>query len=272
MHYSMIPAPAALQKYIKHFWVLEGNVAAPQTPSSFRTLADGTPGFIFQNRDRGTLYQFDKKLPGTFLYGQATRAASIQIEGDFDTVGIFFQPYGLKAIFGIDAGELTDDCQEFNPYQAAMNDSLAGILQAATSREVRIHRLISYIEEQIVRQRKKQDAAIMYAAEKIWMLKGNIDLHELRAELFLTERSFERKFKQYIGLPPKMFARIAKFQSSLHYLRTANFDKLSDIAYLHDYTDQSHFIRNFKEFAGCSPLQLQQLQETVMDSSVTGTL
>lgn len=267
MQYIQIPAPAELQQYIRHFWVLEGDATAPV--KSFRTLADGTPGFIFQNKEKGILYQFDKQLPASFLYGQATKAATIHIDGQFDTIGIFFQPYGLKAVFGIDAHELTDDCTELNPYFSALGDLLSAVLQREENTEMRIRKLVAFISEQVRQQSRNQDSTIIYAAQQIWKCNGNLDLADLRSNLFLTERSFERKFKQYIGLSPKLFSRIVKFQSSLQSLRTASFDKLSDIAYRHEYADQSHFIRNFKEFAGCSPLQLQQLRERVMDNSVT---
>lgn len=267
MQYLQIPPPAELQPYIRHFWVLEGDTTSQVR--SFRTLADGTPGFIFQNKEKGILYQFDKQLPASFLYGQATKAAAIHIDGEFDTIGIFFQPYGLKAIFGIDAQELTDDCMELNPYFSAVGDMLSAVLQREPTTEMRIRKLVAFISEQASRQARNQDSAIIYAAQQIWKHNGNLELADLRSELFLTERSFERKFKQYVGLSPKLFSRIVKFQSSLQSLRTASFEKLSDIAYRHQYADQSHFIRNFREFAGCSPLQLQQLREKVMDSSVT---
>lgn len=61
-----------------------------------------------------------------------------------------------------------------------------------------------------------------------------------------------------IGISPKLFARISRFQESLYQLRAGKYDKLSDVAYENEYFDQSYFIRVFKEFTGFSPLQFKK--------------
>ncbi|MNV73647.1 HTH-type transcriptional activator RhaS [compost metagenome] len=96
--------------------------------------------------------------------------------------------------------------------------------------------------------------------------KGLASLKGLQNQLQLSERSFERKFKQHVGVTPKMFSRICGFQASLSQLKKNEYDKLSDIAYGNGYSDQSHFIRTFKEFAGFSPYQYQKQADKVADN------
>jgi AraC-like DNA-binding protein len=69
-----------------------------------------------------------------------------------------------------------------------------------------------------------------------------------------------------VGISPKLFSRICRFQATLQQLRTNGFDKLSDIAFEHNYADQSHFIRSFKEFAGVSPFQYQKQFEEIAEN------
>ena len=76
--------------------------------------------------------------------------------------------------------------------------------------------------------------------------------------MHLSERSFERKFKSQVGISAKLFSRICRFQSSFQQFINEDFNTLTDIAFEHTYSDQSHFIRSFKEFAGLSPLQFQK--------------
>ncbi|UOQ68039.1 helix-turn-helix domain-containing protein [Hymenobacter volaticus] len=86
----------------------------------------------------------------------------------------------------------------------------------------------------------------------------------MQESLHMSERSFQRKFKQHVGIPPKLFSRICRFQVSLNQLRNHQYHKLSDVAFENDYADQSHYIRSFQEFAGCSPYQYQrQVNELV---------
>nr|ELA7361934.1 helix-turn-helix transcriptional regulator [Elizabethkingia anophelis] len=74
----------------------------------------------------------------------------------------------------------------------------------------------------------------------------------------------ERYFKQHIGISPNLYTRINRFQLALENIRQTQFDKLTDIAYQCNYYDQSHFIREFKEFSGTSPKRfLRQANEQV---------
>jgi AraC-like DNA-binding protein len=85
--------------------------------------------------------------------------------------------------------------------------------------------------------------------------KGCVSLFKIQTDLNLSERTFERRFEQQVGLSPRLLASISQFQTSLQQLKEGKFTKLSDIAYDNGYADQSHFIRSFKKFTNLSPLQ-----------------
>ncbi len=76
--------------------------------------------------------------------------------------------------------------------------------------------------------------------------------------LDISERQFGRRFGQAIGLLPKFYIRMARFQEALSLMKTRRFQRLSDIAYDLNYSDQSHVIRDVKEFAGRTPKCLSQ--------------
>ena len=105
-----------------------------------------------------------------------------------------------------------------------------------------------------------------HALEQIISSKGTLSLKVLQQNLNTSQRSFHRKFKQYTGIPPKLFSRICRFQASLKQLQQTDYDKLSDIAFGNDYADQSHFIRSFKEFSGLSPAQYQKNSTEVVEN------
>ncbi len=68
----------------------------------------------------------------------------------------------------------------------------------------------------------------------------------------ISTRYLNMLFTQYTGLPPKLFCKINRFQQSL-VLVNNNEEKLTDVAYSSGYFDQSHFIREFKQFTGLTP-------------------
>tara|TARA_R110002095_G_scaffold122285_1_gene106270 strand:- start:888 stop:1172 length:285 start_codon:yes stop_codon:yes gene_type:complete len=63
----------------------------------------------------------------------------------------------------------------------------------------------------------------------------------------------QRKFKEYTGVCPETYIRIAKFQQAIHLLKNEQYHKLSDIGYRLNYADQSHFNREFKLFSNFTP-------------------
>ncbi len=251
MNYRQLPPPTALRQHVQYCWTLESH--AGEDVQMFRTLADASPGLIFQHPEKGVLYQEQKILPPVFLYGQSTRHAGLRLEGTFSISGMVLRPGALRSVFGLNAGELTDGCIDACELQPALagwlEDTAAGPVPGAAH----LQGLFTFVAGQMERNHLRQDAAMETALERIQSMQGALSLKDLRDELRITERSFERRFKQYTGISPKLFSRIAQFQASLQQLRGQQFDKLSDLAYGNDYADQSHFIRAFREFAGCSP-------------------
>jgi AraC-like DNA-binding protein len=265
VNYQQLPPPAYLQDYIRYYWVLESDCSDAQS-KSFKTMADGCPGLIFQQPDKGILYQNNKALPGIFLYGQATTHAEIRINGKFSTIGIYFYPNALKSIFGLNAEELTDTCTDLDLLAAQHGFYLSEQLSNAATAMDQVNIISNYLLFQIRKNNHCTDTSIQYALSHIIQTKGTVSLKDLQKQLQLSERSFERRFKQYVGITPKLFSRISRFQASLGQLRNNEYDKLSDIAFGNDYADQSHFIRSFKEFAGCSPFQYQKNAVEVMEN------
>ncbi|MFY0592469.1 DUF6597 domain-containing transcriptional factor [Roseivirga sp.] len=69
----------------------------------------------------------------------------------------------------------------------------------------------------------------------------------------LTQKNLIDQFKKHCGYTPKVFHRICRFNEILKQLGNKEEISWSQIAYEYDYSDQSHFIREFKEFSGFSP-------------------
>ncbi|RAJ81989.1 helix-turn-helix protein [Chitinophaga dinghuensis] len=258
MDFQHIVPPAYLQPYVRYFWALSSSTVA-DTPKTFKTIADGSPGLIFQHSDKGHFEQFGKQLATVFLYGQATTFTEIISPASFQTIGVYFHPHALKSVFGLNAQDLTDGCME-------ISGQLPEQLLNATNTQQQIDILAAYLYKNILLHQGLTDAALYHALQRITNSAGNISLKTILDELQMSERSFERKFLQHIGMTPKLFARICRFQASLNQLRNNQFTRLSDIAFEQEYADQSHFIRAFKEFAGTAPLKYQRQSIEIVEN------
>lgn len=266
MEYQRILPPPHLRNHVRYFWTLESD-AAEITPKTFKTFADGSPGLIYQQSDKGCFYQEEKKLPPIFLYGQTTRYTNIFSPASFRTIGVYFYPHALQSVFGLNASGLTDTClnlAELAKEQGAPLSEQQLLDSGPFHHQMEV--LTDYIFYQINKYAGQGDAFLPHALSRIIESKGNIPLKTLLDELGMTERSFERKFQQGVGTSPKLFARICRFQASLSQLRNNRFSKLSDIAFENEYADQSHFIRAFKEFTGFTPNKYQQHSNELVEN------
>lgn len=110
-----------------------------------------------------------------------------------------------------------------------------------------------------------------YILCEINSLQGNIRIHALADDLHYSERHMSRIFQDSMGITPKTFARIVRFQnvidSILHQPMLSLYDYLAELGY----SDQSHFQREFKEYTGITPrrfLSYAQKNEYTFSDSV----
>lgn len=83
--------------------------------------------------------------------------------------------------------------------------------------------------------------------------KPIIDNQEIIASYSISQKHLIHQFKKYFGLTPKVFHRIVRFNEILKQIQNKNQLKWTDITYEFGYSDQSHFIKEFKEFSGFNP-------------------
>lgn len=245
MNYQQILPSEPLRKYVRYFWTLEDD-SIDFFHKTFKIMSDGLPGLIFQENPEAFFNENDSPLPQAFLYGQTTKYAEHKAMQPFRNIGVYFQPTALKSIFGIDANELTNKNIDINELiKTNITDQLSNI----TTADQRIKLLSSFLIQQ-AEKRKVENEKINFATTQ---LQKGLSLLNIQKELNISERSLGRYFKQHIGIAPKLYARINRFQSALENLRKNKLSRLTDIGYQNDYFDQSHFIREFREFAGTSP-------------------
>lgn len=111
------------------------------------------------------------------------------------------------------------------------------------------------VQDFLLRQLKleKQDPQVAYCVNKAQLTRGSIAVRELAEETGLSQRQLSRRFHQSIGLSPKEYLGVCRFNSSLEYLAKYPRISLTEIAHLSGYYDQAHFIRDYKVYAGHSP-------------------
>jgi AraC-like DNA-binding protein len=220
---------------------------------------------IWQQATDGIRDQAGKAWPALLLHGQATQASTMHIGGRFRMVGACLHPSAAPALFDLRADELTDSCVDVSLLTEPMRTP-AHLLDPAATLPEQLEQFSAYLLAQVAATARPGVPGVQHALARLLATQGRVSLQELRQETQLSERSLQRRFQEQVGISPKLFARICQFQATLHELRAASYDKLSDLAFEHDYADQSHHIRGFKEFAGFSPRQYLHRAQEVMQN------
>lgn len=254
IYFQEIAPHPHLQRLIKHYWVFRRKYVLEEQKKQ-STLPDGCIDVIFHC---GATYQGvnnQQKLPRSFITGQSLTANTFEVLGDTSIVGIRFFPWGLAAFSKIPINELNQQVVDVQDVWGEKMTEIEQQIQEKPSNEA-----IQLIEHFLCQQLREVSADIWMVKgllKQIYQHKGNLKIGEMIKQSGLNERSVERKFKKIAGLSPKNFARINRFNYALtlmHY-HYEDYHNLTDLAYICGYFDQSHFIKEFRQIMGESPVQ-----------------
>ncbi len=249
MKYSTIKPSERLTELVRFFWVLES--AQPYTHYS---MADVCPELIFHYNG-----QFDEifdngKVEKSFtsgIHGQTNSTRKFHIDKGFGIFGVYLFPHAIPFLFGVAATELTNQMPNLNELLGLEGSELEEKIMLAKTHDQRIKIVEDFIDRKLLLNYKEQ-LPVFNSIKTIIQNKGLIKVKKIASDHFLSERQFERQFRQFSGFSPKLFSRIVRFQSAM--AQYGNKEKsLTKVALDCGYYDQSHFIQDFKEFSGHHP-------------------
>ena len=97
---------------------------------------------------------------------------------------------------------------------------------------------------------------VSWAWRRLTEAEGCVRIGELTEELRCSHRHLTTRFREQLGLAPKAFAKILRFDRAVCRLRREGGESLAQIAHECGYYDQAHFNRDFRQFAGVTPTAL----------------
>jgi AraC-like DNA-binding protein len=247
---TLQPHPS-LSPWLSHFFACENR--RPGTELALPLIANGLPSLIFQASDFPPVADGNGCLETLSLHGQYVAPVQLALRGRFSLLACFFRPHVLKSLFGFEAAELTGARLDLDLFRPAKEARLKDRLLNAAARSERVDLMQSFVRDLVSRQSSAGKSAASFATRAILESDGSIALGSVQERLGTTERSLQRIFDAEVGVSPRLFARICRFQSAFRRLNEGRFSALGDLAHDAGYADQSHFIRAFKEFTGMGP-------------------
>jgi AraC-like DNA-binding protein len=236
-----------LSAYVRTVLILEGSSGSGDAPLPLFT--NGMPAlFCHTEKDQTD----NEEIIQLTLFGKSIPPGSWAVNTNTSIIAYFFKPFSLASLFNLAAGKLAKtpvDLCNWNPHKTnALRTQL--IYAGSTLRKIEV--LDNLLIHQL-QQQQKECEIIQYATDHIMCDSGTEILSETLENLKLTQRTFQRIFKKFVGVTPSQYRRICQFQISFSQLRAKQYNKLTDVAFDNGFADQSHFIRSFKEFTQITP-------------------
>jgi AraC-like DNA-binding protein len=260
--YREFDASPALRPFVERLWWLEGpaaEIAAEPIPPDGRTEIVVHGGDPFARIDDTGATQVQDRV---LFAGQLTRAVKLQPRGYARVVGAHLRSHAAHALFGVPQRELTDAIVDMREVHRPLARRLRNDVAGRPGGEAMIAALEAAIESEAPRARIEGPTAAAVAMAT--GCKGLVQVGHLAEELGLSARQIERLFDERVGLSPKFFLRVIRFQEVLRGIRhETNGTTWAARAAEHGFYDQAHFIRDFKAFVGESPGAWHVSQESL---------
>lgn len=254
----------SLKPYIKQYWAFD-NVMEKGMTHTQRIIATGLPElvFYFDNRPKS-----DKRnLEGNALLNvQQNDFYDLVITDKLSMFSVTFQPQGLSHLLKIPLNELQNQSVYLGFINKAFSQHLEQRLVDTNNFKERVNIVETYFIQLLCQDNTSVDQRRMTSTiELIRTTRGNISIKFLVTNACLGRKQFERKFSSYIGIPPKQYLKIIRFQNAIHLQQFSKENHLTELAYEAGYYDQSHFINETKELTGHTPKRLFETCDMVSD-------
>lgn len=186
--------------------------------------------------------------------------ATLTLGSGVESFAIFLQPTALQFLLGIPAHHVADRSYPASDVLGPQVHALWSVLADATSFEQRVRLSETHLLRMLV---DAETSTIANVAMDAFRGHGRMNVTEMAALASLSTRQFERQFERELGMTPKRFSRIARFQFALDAKLLNPAQPWLDVAHHAGYYDQMHLVRDFHSLGGASPTQLvTQLGDT----------
>jgi AraC-like DNA-binding protein len=265
IQFCVAPSPEILKRDVECFRII--NYSGDEG-SAIKVSPNGMPGIVFQHSEGQSaieniaLPSRTVSPPTLFLYGLGTDPSIMNYKkGTYTTVQVIFKPQALNTLLGINALTL-DGYAELNEFST--EDLNLRLLETRTANE-QVALLTRFLVTKFERARSR-DTLVEESLHLIHRNVSFVTVKDLWNDLNISERQFERRFSQTVGLSPQSYIRVKRFNEAIRLMKQGRFERLTDIAYALNFHDQSHFIRDIKHFSGMTPKDISQKAENFSES------
>jgi AraC-like DNA-binding protein len=265
------PGPP-LNDFIDYFWLIEGG----QAPRLEKILPCGTSELVVNLRNN-EIHIHDPKQPERYrrfsgavfsgTYSHSFVCNALQHEA---MMGVHFKPGGVLPFPNAETSELANEHTNLADLWGSSGLELYERLCSAATHQQRFRTMENVLRDRLQSHTQRQPQ--VNVALQIFATGNGARMRNVAQEVGLSQRRFIQMFSSHVGLAPKLYCRILRFQRARVLAEKLEPPDWATIAVACGYFDQSHLIRDFKEFSGSTPrtysLQQRHKDDRLKDNHV----
>jgi AraC-like DNA-binding protein len=237
----------SLRRWVECGWSLDCGAAPPE----HRVAPDGCVDIVYDREQ------------GLRVVGAMTVEQRFQFSSGASQTGVRFRPGMAGTFLDLPVAELTDGSAALADIWQGSARSLQQQLDDARSIGDAMRLLLASVAVP-----ESAPDPVQRAIDALTAANGNADLDLLARQANLSPRQFRRRCLEESGLTPKHLARVLRFRHASQIARASGHrPDWAVIALDAGYYDQSHFIRDFREFTGRTPMS--ELSMTVSSNTAS---
>jgi len=234
-----------LQDYIYCYWQLK-TTEKLTSQFNYKVVADGCIDIFFELNS-------SKK---SFVMGFCKKYTEFPLESEFNYIGIRFLPTMFPQLFNVNASELSNKFESLESIVPKTFKYISVHFHKELNRAAIKILLDEHFSSIILKIDFDLDSRLYNAINIILKNYGVLNVTEI--DTGISDRQLRRLFRYYIGDTAKTFSKVVRFQNILKAKPSNQSLKNNKLFYDIGYYDQSHFIKDFKNFYGVTPSKVFQ--------------
>jgi len=254
LYLTYIPKPP-LSEFVVLFWLYEGY---SQPHAKERIMPDGSMQVVINLReDESRIYDPGnpdsvQRFSGSLFCGPRSRFEVIDTAEQASVIGIHFRPGGASRFLRMPPNELENTTISLDTLWGMVGRDIRNRLLEAATPEAKFRTFEKCLLEQAVRPLERH-LAVRGALRLIAGRMTELSIAGLADQIGISRRRFIQVFSDDIGLTPKLFCRVQRFQRVLRNVHGTQDVDWVDVALANGYFDQAHFNHDFRTFSGINP-------------------
>lgn len=257
IHTQRFLVPNDLQSVLEGMWTYQLEAPNSETSPTQFCMPGGMIELLFHVSPNTHQVLTGAKwttAPEAMIIGLRQGPVFFTAQGGTSIFGLNIKPEAFVFLFNKPVCELAQGYADMSNFFAANEvGNLQEQIVSAPDDHARARIVIQFFRERLTMRGHQERHYLQEAMEHIRVSIGTYSVDEVAEKVFVGKRQLQRAFQEQFGVSPKLYGRIVRFKSAYDFVKQHPKASWVDVTYHFGYSDQSHFIRDFKEFTGNNP-------------------